>query len=63
LTNGGPAASTEFYAMHLYRNAFELFRMGKASALAWLMFMVVAAFTVLLFRSSGRWVFYGGESK
>ena len=33
LTNGGPMASTEFYAMHLYRNAFELFRMGKASAL------------------------------
>jgi multiple sugar transport system permease protein len=63
LTNGGPMASTEFYAMHLYRNAFELFRMGKASALAWLMFMVVAAFTVLLFKSSGRWVFYGGESK
>ncbi len=63
LTNGGPAASTEFYAMHLYRSAFELFRMGKASALAWLMFVVVAAFTVLLFRTSGRWVFYGGESK
>jgi multiple sugar transport system permease protein len=63
LTNGGPAASTEFYAMHLYRSAFELFRMGKASALAWLMFVVVAAFTILLFRTSGRWVFYGGESK
>jgi multiple sugar transport system permease protein len=63
LTNGGPMASTEFYAMHLYRNAFELFRMGKASALAWLMFLVVAAFTVLLFKTSGRWVFYGGESK
>jgi multiple sugar transport system permease protein len=63
LTNGGPAASTEFYAMHLYRSAFELFRMGKASALAWLMFVVVAAFTVLLFRTSGRWVFYGGDSK
>jgi multiple sugar transport system permease protein len=63
LTNGGPAASTEFYAMHLYRSAFELFRMGKASALAWLMFIVVAFFTVLLFKSSGRWVFYGGESK
>jgi multiple sugar transport system permease protein len=63
LTNGGPAASTEFYAMHLYRSAFELFRMGKASALAWLMFIVVALFTVLLFKTSGRWVFYGGESK
>jgi len=63
LTNGGPAASTEFYAMHLWRNAFEFFRMGKASALAWIMFVVVAVFTVLLFRTSARWVFYGGESK
>ncbi len=61
LTNGGPMASTEFYAMHLYRNAFELFRMGKACALAWLMFVVLAAFTIFIFRSSARWVFYGGE--
>jgi multiple sugar transport system permease protein len=63
LTNGGPAASTEFYAMHLYRNAFQYFRMGKASALAWIMFVVVAILTVLLFKTSGRWVYYGGESK
>ncbi|OQA45615.1 MAG: L-arabinose transport system permease protein AraP [Chloroflexi bacterium ADurb.Bin325] len=61
LTNGGPMASTEFYAMHLYRNAFELFRMGKACALAWLMFVVLAAFTLFIFRTSARWVFYGGE--
>jgi multiple sugar transport system permease protein len=63
LTNGGPMASTEFYAMHLYRNAFSLFRMGKACALAWLMFVVVAVFTMLLFRTSGRWVFYGGGDR
>ena len=61
LTGGGPMASTEFYAMHLWRNAFELFRMGKACALAWIMFVVVALLTALLFRTSARWVFYGGE--
>ena len=61
LTNGGPMASTEFYAMHLWRNAFELFRMGKACALAWIMFVVVATLTAILFRTSGRWVFYGGD--
>ena len=61
LTNGGPMASTEFYAMHLWRNAFELFRMGKACALAWIMFVVISTFTVSLFRTSARWVFYGGE--
>ena len=63
LTNGGPMASTEFYAMHLYRNAFELFRMGKASALAWIMFVPVALLTALLFKTSGSWVFYGGGDK
>lgn len=63
LTNGGPMASTEFYAMHLYRNAFELFRMGKACALAWIMVVVVALLTALLFRTSGNWVFYGGGDR
>lgn len=61
LTGGGPMASTEFYAMHLWRNAFELFRMGKACALAWIMFVVVALLTAFLFKTSARWVFYGGE--
>jgi len=61
LTNGGPMASTEFYAMHLWRNAFELFRMGKACALAWVMFIIVALLTFVIFRTSYRWVFYGGD--
>jgi multiple sugar transport system permease protein len=61
LTNGGPMASTEFYSMHLYRQAFELFRMGKACALAWLMFVFMALLTALIFKTSARWVFYGGE--
>jgi multiple sugar transport system permease protein len=61
LTNGGPAASTEFYSLHLYRTAFQNLRMGTASALAWILFVIIVVFTVLLFRSSGRWVYYGGE--
>jgi multiple sugar transport system permease protein len=63
LTNGGPMASTEFYAMNLYRQAFEFFRMGKACALAWIMAIVVALMTAALFRTSGRWVFYGGGDR
>lgn len=63
LTNGGPMASTEFYAMNLYRQAFEFFRMGKACALAWIMAIVVAILTAILFRTSGRWVFYGGGDR
>jgi multiple sugar transport system permease protein len=61
LTNGGPAASTELYSLHLYRNAFQNLRMGTASALAWILFLVIVVFTVVLFRTSARWVYYGGE--
>ncbi len=60
VTAGGPNQATELYALHLYRNAFIYLRMGKASALAWMLFIVIVSFTMLLFRSSGRWVYYGG---
>jgi multiple sugar transport system permease protein len=61
LTNGGPANATLLYSVYLYRNAFTYLRMGKASALAWILFLIIVIYTVLLFRSSARWVFYGGE--
>lgn len=61
LTGGGPSNSTELYALYLYRNAFEYLRMGKASALAWLLFIVIVLFTFILFKTSARWVYYGGE--
>ncbi len=63
LTAGGPAASTELYALHLYRNAFQNLRMGNASALAWILFVIILIFTVILFRTSARWVYYGGGDK
>ena len=58
--SGGPLDSTLFYALLLYRNAFSYFRMGLASAMAWILFMIVFVLTFLLFRSSGRWVYYEG---
>ena len=61
LTQGGPMNSTEFFAVHLYRNAFIYLRMGKASALAWIMFVIIVVFTLILFRTSARWVYYGGD--
>lgn len=61
LTNGGPVNATLFYAVYLYRNAFQFLRMGKASALAWLLLIAVVITTIMLFRSSARWVYYGGE--
>ncbi|MCS6828094.1 MAG: sugar ABC transporter permease [Caldilinea sp.] len=61
LTGGGPMKSTEFYVVNLYRNAFVQFSIGKASAMAWILFLIILFFSVVLFRSSARWVYYGGE--
>ncbi len=58
VTGGGPMDTTLFYALYLYRRAFESFQMGYASAMAWVLLLVVAAFTALLFKSSAYWVFY-----
>jgi multiple sugar transport system permease protein len=60
MTQGGPNKATEFYSLFLYRNAFLYLNMGKASALAWILFVVIVIFTIILFRSSDRWVHYGG---
>jgi multiple sugar transport system permease protein len=58
VTGGGPMDTTLFYALYLYRRAFESLQMGYASAMAWVLLVVVAAFTALLFKTSARWVFY-----
>jgi multiple sugar transport system permease protein len=49
-----------FYSMYLYQNAFQFFKMGFASAQAWILFLIVLGATVVLFRTSG-WVYYRGE--
>jgi multiple sugar transport system permease protein len=61
LTQGGPNRASEFYAVHLYRQAFVFLRMGYASAMAWALFAMVVIVTLILYRSSARWVYYGGE--
>lgn len=61
MTNGGPLKSTEFYVLYLYNNGFRFFRMGYASAMAWILFVVVLIVSFITFRSSARWVYYGGQ--
>jgi multiple sugar transport system permease protein len=61
LTEGGPNQATEFLAIHLYRHAFVWLHMGYASALAWVMFIAIVVLTIVLFKTSGRWVYYGGD--
>ncbi|NLV91066.1 MAG: sugar ABC transporter permease [Firmicutes bacterium] len=61
MTNGGPADSTLFYSLYLYNNSFRYFKMGYASAQAWILFVIIMFFTLLLLRSSRSWVYYAGE--
>jgi multiple sugar transport system permease protein len=61
MTEGGPNYSTLFYLLYLFRAAFENFRMGYASAMAWVLFIIVLAFTAIQFMLSDRWVFYEGD--
>lgn len=60
-TSGGPRHSTYFYLLHLYFQAFRYFEMGYASALAWVLFFILLAFTYVQFRLSSRWVYYEGD--
>ena len=63
LKNGQPDDSTLFYNVNLYREAFTFNQLGYASALAWVLFLIVLGLAVLLFWSSTRWVFYAGERR
>ena len=58
MTGGGPAYATLFYLLYLYRNAFNWFEMGYASALAWVLFVIILFFTLILLRTSSLWVYY-----
>ena len=60
---GGPSDSTLLYTLYLYQWGFTDFRMGFASAMAWVLLVVIGVLTALLFRGSRRWVFYAGEGR
>lgn len=61
ITSGGPLDTTLFYALYLYQKAFQSFEMGYASAMAWVLLVIIAFFTALAFRSSRFWVYYEAE--
>lgn len=58
ITKGGPVKSTYLYSLMLYDTSFRDFKMGYASALSWILFMIIIVFTLLLFKKSGSWVYY-----
>ncbi|HQU17589.1 MAG: sugar ABC transporter permease [Fimbriimonadaceae bacterium] len=59
--NGAPARSTYFYTMYLYDNAFRFLRMGYASAMGWLMFLIIFALTLISLKLMERRVHYAGD--
>ena len=58
MTHGGPQDSTTVYAFYLFQSAFLKSKMGYASAMAWILFLLTLGFTLLVFKTSARWVYY-----
>jgi multiple sugar transport system permease protein len=61
MTRGGPAQATLTVVYYIYQNAFEFGRMGKASAIAWFLFIFIFIFTLIQTRMQRRWVYYEAE--
>lgn len=57
ITKGGPNDATNFYALYVYNQAFKYYDMGYASAMSWVMLVIMSIITLLIFKSSKRWVF------
>ena len=62
-TNGGPAYGSWFFALHVFENAFEFYRLGYGSALAWIFAVILIIFTLVQLWTSNRWVYYAGEER
>ena len=61
ITNGGPRGSTTLISLLVYNYAFKSYDMGMASALAWIMFIIVCVLTIIAFTSQKKWVYYSDE--
>jgi multiple sugar transport system permease protein len=61
ITNGGPANATLFYSLYLYQVAFRNLRMGYAAALAWVLFLIILAVTIVQLTAARHWVYYEGS--
>ncbi|VGO14649.1 L-arabinose transport system permease protein AraP [Pontiella desulfatans] len=59
MTQGGPEDSTSFYALYLFKRSWRYLDMGYASAMAWILFVLIMAITGILFKTHKRWVHYG----
>lgn len=58
MTKGQPNHATYYYSYYMYDKAFKFHKMGEASAMAWILFIVIFAFTLIVVKTSKRWVYY-----
>ncbi len=63
MTNGGPANASLTYVLHLYKQAFQFSKMGYANALALVLLILTMVLSLIVFKSSSRWVYYEGDKK
>ncbi|MGX7131608.1 carbohydrate ABC transporter permease [Enterococcus songbeiensis] len=63
VTQGGPLKSTYFTSLMIYDNAFKFFKMGYASALSWALFLIIMVLTLVIFKTSNKWVYYSDGGK
>jgi multiple sugar transport system permease protein len=63
MTNGGPNNATLTMVLYLFRKAFQQFYFGYASAIAWVLFLIILVLTLLVIRSSDAWVYYEGSRR
>lgn len=61
ITAGGPRSATTLMSLLIYNNAFKTYEMGKASAQAWVLFIILLIFTIIAFKSQKHWVYYSDE--
>lgn len=61
MTNGGPNNNSMLYVLYLYQKAFQQSQMGYASALAWILFVIIAVLSFIVIRTSSSWVYYEGR--
>lgn len=61
ITSGGPNYASEFYVLYLFQNAFSFFRFGYAAAQAWILFLIIMVFTILVLWSSRRFTYYESD--
>ena len=63
ITEGGPLKATYLLPLYIYEEAFQNFDMGYASAIAWVLFVIIMTLTLVAFWSSKKWVYYAGDKR